>query len=93
MIGVVRRWDAKRGFGFVRAVSITAAGDLNRHTEDDFVLKAHIAESVDVRLRPGELVEYDRVHGERGAMAVNVRTFRRTVRAWPDHERFSLGDI
>ena len=87
-IGIVRRWDAARGIGFVRGITIVA-DTINRNSEDDMVLRDRV--EGEARLRPGELVEYERVRGPKGWLAVNVRTFRKKVKEWPDSEGFSFG--
>ena len=75
MTGIVKRWDAKRGFGFISELSgsqdemesVPAGRDVFVHYS-----ALPFGDGKQRNLRQGEEVMFDLEIGERGASAVNV---------------------
>ncbi len=72
MKGVVKWFDATRGFGFIYAEGITHKGD--DYKGDVFVHASELSEDNKVLL-DGQHVEFDTDYGYKGLKAKNVRVF------------------
>ncbi len=67
MIGKVKWFDAKKGYGFI----------LNEENEQIFVHYTSIISDKFRSLSPGQRVEYQITDGDHGRMAVEVKVIKR----------------